>query len=138
MRKDQYIPRPTRHAKGSAVVRLNGQDFYLGAFGSPAAKAAYENLIAEWLANGRQLPKAPRTINEIVVAGPGQRQGQAEFRGHVLRIDLAHGLRQFQERFPVARLPAIVKANLEIGVRIVELRIAETITSVPKSNISGN
>jgi integrase len=68
MRKDQYIPRPTRHAKGSAVVRLNGQDFYLGAFGSPAAKAAYETLIAEWLANGRQLPRSPRTINEIILA----------------------------------------------------------------------
>ena len=49
MRKTDYIPQPTRHAKGHAVVRLNGRDFYLGPFGSADAKAKYETLLAEWL-----------------------------------------------------------------------------------------
>lgn len=62
MRKSEYIPQPTRHAKGYAVVRLNGRDFYLGSFGSPEAKTAYEKLIAEWLASGRRLSEFIQTL----------------------------------------------------------------------------
>jgi hypothetical protein len=40
----------------------------IGRFGSAEAKAKYEALIAEWLANGRQLPESRRTINEIILA----------------------------------------------------------------------
>ena len=46
------IPQLSLHkASGKAVVRLNGRDHYLGVFGSPEAKSAYDRLIAEWLAN---------------------------------------------------------------------------------------
>ena len=49
------IPSPCRHkASGQAVVRLNGKDFYLGPYGSDRARVAYERLLGEWLANGRQ------------------------------------------------------------------------------------
>lgn len=41
---------------GQAVVTLCGQDFYLGPYGTPASRAEYDRLIAEWLANGRRLP----------------------------------------------------------------------------------
>ena len=68
MRAPNYIPQPSRHAKGLAVVRLNGKDFYLGPYGSPEAKAKYERLIADWLANGRQLPEADLTVNEVILA----------------------------------------------------------------------
>lgn len=44
---------------GQAVVRLNGHDFYLGKHDSPASHAEYDRLIAEWLANGRQINRAP-------------------------------------------------------------------------------
>ncbi|HVX64878.1 MAG TPA: site-specific integrase, partial [Pirellulales bacterium] len=57
MSRPARIPQPSRHkASGQAVVRLNGKDFYLGPDGSEKAKAAYERLIGQWLANGRQLP----------------------------------------------------------------------------------
>ena len=56
MRDPSYIPKPTRHRSGQAVVRLNGRDFYLGKFGTPAARGEYERLVAEWLANGRRVP----------------------------------------------------------------------------------
>jgi hypothetical protein len=39
---------------GQAVVTLNYQDKYLGPHGSPESRAAYDRLIAEWLANGRR------------------------------------------------------------------------------------
>jgi hypothetical protein len=68
MRKSEYTPKPTRHATGQAVVRLNGEDIYLGVHGSPGAKAKYDSLIAQWLANGRRLPGARRSVNEIALA----------------------------------------------------------------------
>jgi len=56
MRHLNYIPQPTRHRSGQAVVRLNGRDIYLGRYGSPAAKAAAnlgsaENLLRKWKQN---------------------------------------------------------------------------------------
>jgi integrase len=64
-----YIPQPTRHASGQAVVRLNGRDHYLGRWGTAGAKLAYERLVAEWLAHGRNLPSANGlTVNELIAA----------------------------------------------------------------------
>ena len=44
---------------GQAVVTLDGRDFYLGKHGTPASRAEYDRLIAEWLANGRAAPRPP-------------------------------------------------------------------------------
>jgi integrase len=62
--------------KGLAVVRLNGRDIYLGKYGTPESRQAYERVIAEWLVNGRQPPApptgpaAPRSVsvNELILA----------------------------------------------------------------------
>jgi hypothetical protein len=49
------VPRLTCHKySGKAVVRLSGHDHYCGRWGTPEAKATYDRLIAEWLANGRR------------------------------------------------------------------------------------
>lgn len=40
---------------GRGVVRLNGRDIYLGEHGTPESKERYRQVIAEWLANNRQL-----------------------------------------------------------------------------------
>lgn len=59
-----------RHHKGRdlAVVTLNGKDHYLGQYGSPESKIAYDRLIAEWLAGGRRLPSCDGlTIAELIV-----------------------------------------------------------------------
>ena len=47
-----------RHHKvtGQAFVELGGRRFYLGKHGSKASREKYEQRIAEYLANGRQLP----------------------------------------------------------------------------------
>lgn len=75
-RNADFIPSLRRH-KGSsqAVVTLNGRDRYCGPW--PAgkrkppieAKERYDRLIAEWLANGRQLPDdgpPDRTVAELL------------------------------------------------------------------------
>jgi len=64
--------------KHLGVVRLNGRDFYLGEYGSVASREKYDQLVAQWLANGRQLPSAsagdqsqdcpPISVNEVLLA----------------------------------------------------------------------
>lgn len=44
-------------ATGQAVVTLSGRDHYLGRHGTPESKAAYERLLATYLASGRSLPE---------------------------------------------------------------------------------
>ena len=51
---------------GQAVVTLKGKDFYLGKYKSKASREAYEKIIAEYLANGKETPPT-RTRNEISV-----------------------------------------------------------------------
>ena len=55
------MPRPIpsyrfHKASGQALVTLNGKDFYLGPWNSEQSRVDYDRLIAEWTANGRQLP----------------------------------------------------------------------------------
>ena len=61
-----------RHHKvtGQAIVTLDGQDFYLGPFGSRPSRREYERLIGEWLQNGRALPTDSYsiTVAELVNA----------------------------------------------------------------------
>ena len=64
----------TRRVDGKAVVRLNGTDVYLGPFGTVEAADRYNRTIAEWLANGRRLPRrddpaeAPTTVLKVLAA----------------------------------------------------------------------
>lgn len=65
------IPTLRRHTCGQATVRLNGRDYYLGRWGTPRAQAAYDRLIARWLANDRRpLPDDADgpTIAEVLAA----------------------------------------------------------------------
>ena len=50
--------------KNLGVVRLNGRDFYLGEFGSPASLEKYHRLLAEWLENGRRLPSTTAPVQQ--------------------------------------------------------------------------
>ena len=73
-------PSLRRHKpSGQSVVTLGGQDHYLGPWPAtlrkppPAAREAYDRLIAEWLANGRRRPRAAAdapalTVNELILA----------------------------------------------------------------------
>ncbi|MCK4658707.1 MAG: hypothetical protein KAV82_04220 [Phycisphaerae bacterium] len=58
------------------VVRLNGRDIYLGQHGTEESRQRYEQVIAEWLSNHRQLAErrelldSPRalSVGELVIA----------------------------------------------------------------------
>ena len=54
------LPQMRLHSgTGHARVRINGTEHWLGRFGSPEARAAYDRLIAEYLSNGRQVAPKP-------------------------------------------------------------------------------
>lgn len=62
-------PTYRRHSSGQALVELDGQRFYLGRYGTPESRAAYDELIARWLAHGRKLPEdagPDLTIAELI------------------------------------------------------------------------
>jgi hypothetical protein len=58
-----------RHHKssGRGFVELNGRRIYLGPYGLPETEEAYHRTLAEWIANGRQLPvdDAALTVVEV-------------------------------------------------------------------------
>jgi integrase len=62
------LHRPT----GQAVVTLNGRDVYLGKYDTPASRAEYDRVVAEWLVNGRQLGRpggaGDLTVTELILA----------------------------------------------------------------------
>jgi integrase len=64
------IPKYRKHrATGQALVTLGGIDHYLGPHGTQTSRAAYDQLIAEWMANGRQSSKAldaELTVAELI------------------------------------------------------------------------
>lgn len=134
MRKADYIPQPTRHTKGQAVVRLNGQDIYLGEHGSAAAKAKYEGIVAEWLANGRRLPQAKRSVNEIVLAYV--QHGKEYYAASPMEIEkIRIALRPLKELF--GRTPAHAFGPLKL--KAVRQRLLDRQTRViPRTVIVGD
>lgn len=75
------VPRICRHkGRSLAYVTLNGKKYYLGPWPAElkqppaAARAAHDEIVARWLANGRRLPDelptaaATTTVNEIIIA----------------------------------------------------------------------
>src|SRR4029079_14722877 len=64
------IPKYRKHRPtAQAVVTIGGTDHYLGPHGTKASRIEYYRLIAEWMANGRQLQitaDAGWTIAELI------------------------------------------------------------------------
>lgn len=70
-RLTKRAPSYRKHASGQAIVQIDGRIFYLGTWGTPASRAEYERLIAEWRQTGRKLPPAPGqaiSVAELLVA----------------------------------------------------------------------
>ena len=60
------VPAYRKHkASGQAICTIEGQDFYLGLHGSKASKVNFDQLINQWLANGRRLPES--TADQITI-----------------------------------------------------------------------
>jgi integrase len=73
--KSGSLPSYRHHKRtGQAVVTLNGHDHYLGPYGSPASKEAYNRLLGEWLQRGQIASSSPSpesriqlTINGVIL-----------------------------------------------------------------------
>ncbi len=75
------IPSFRRHkASGQGLVELNGQRIYLGRFDRPETQQRYHRLIAEWIANGRQLPIDPHDITITELCAQFWRHAEAHYR----------------------------------------------------------
>ena len=77
------VPKYRRHNKKYAIVRINGHEFYLGAYGSKASRAEYDRLIAEWISNGRQLPRQNDATKIVQLCAMYHRHAQEYYRGKV-------------------------------------------------------
>lgn len=51
------IPSYRKHSSGQARVTIGGRDYLLGEFGSAESRREYEQLIAQWMLQGRQAAK---------------------------------------------------------------------------------
>ncbi len=70
MPKTPRVPKYRLHkARNLAVVTLDGQNHYLGAFGSPASHAAYNAKIAEWTRKKSLGPAADAPAAEAYTCG---------------------------------------------------------------------
>ena len=92
------VPKYRKHkASGQAVVTLNGQDCYLGPWGSTASRIEYDRLVGEWIQNGRRLLggntcdlavveiiNAYRKYADTYYVKHGQRTREAELISHVM------------------------------------------------------
>ncbi len=70
-------PRIQAHISGQSVVRIDGQDYYLGKHGSPESHARYAVLLSEYQKNGCRLPDGfdSKELGEraIAIFGPQTR-----------------------------------------------------------------
>lgn len=118
-------PQYRKHRSGLARVTLNGQDKYLGRFGTPESRAAYYRTMAEWEANRRQplqgqAPKAGLTVAELILAYKEycetyyrRTDGTATGECENIRLALRH-LRELYEHLPASEFkPLNLKAIRE-------------------------
>jgi len=86
MSKGVRLPPYSRHARGSAKVRIAGKDFYLGRYDTPESRQRYERLLAEWVAQGTPKPWS----------GPGRVESAANGGGLVV-VELIQRYLKFAE-----------------------------------------
>ncbi|MEX2673409.1 MAG: hypothetical protein WD294_15020 [Phycisphaeraceae bacterium] len=68
-RVPSYRRQKQNKQQDQAFVEINGKRHYLGTYGSPQSKAAYQRIIGEWLGGGGDLPPEPEhmLVAEILV-----------------------------------------------------------------------
>lgn len=111
---------------GRAYVRLNGRMVYLGEYGSPASRAEYDRIVAEWLVAGRKLATAPSadlTVTELLAGywtwaeGYYVKNGHPSSEQHNIRSALAP-LRRLYGHAPVSTFgPTALKALREVLIQ---------------------
>ena len=65
--RNNRVPKLRRHSSGQGFVELSGIRIYCGTHGTKRTRGKADRLIAEWLANGRRLPRSPDSITVVEV-----------------------------------------------------------------------
>lgn len=63
-RKPAYL---VHKSTGQARCRINGQDHYLGRYGSPQSRERYEELVSEWFARQGDTSRHTLTVDDLVL-----------------------------------------------------------------------
>ncbi|MCH8342485.1 MAG: site-specific integrase [Planctomycetes bacterium] len=80
-KQPKRIPSFRHHkASGQGFVELAGRRHYLGRFDRPETQQAYHRLMAEWIANGRQLPVDPSDITIVELCARFWQHAKAYYR----------------------------------------------------------
>ena len=132
---------------GLAVVRLNGQDIYLGRHGSPRSRSRYEQAVAQWLASHRQMSASgsrgnpstsPPTVNELFLAYWNFAQGYYVKNGKPTgeQANLRDALRPLVDFFGTSEIgefgPAALKA---VRQRMIERRLCRRVINARVNRI---
>ena len=82
------VPKYRKHKpSGQAVATFNGQDCYLGPWGTKTSRLEYDRLVSEWLQNGRRLPKS-NTFSTTVRENAWAIEPPTKFSPHAYRLRL--------------------------------------------------
>lgn len=75
-----------------AVVAIDGQEFELGRYGSASSHNKYDQLVTEWIANGRALPASRRnqTLSVKKLVAAYRRFAKRYYRGSTEAENLEH------------------------------------------------
>jgi len=121
------LPKLQRHHRGQAFVQLNGQTHWLGRYGSTEANEAYNQLMAQWLANGRELPERPTedietdaTVTQVCLAywrWARERYSGAQCSAikHAIRMIREHYGSESADAFGPRKLRLVREAMLQHG-----------------------
>ena len=75
-------PKYRKHkASGQAIVTLSGRDHYLGPYGTKVSRLAYDRLVSEWIANGRQAPTSRHDASIMELMAAYVRHAKEYYRG---------------------------------------------------------
>ncbi len=125
------LPRYTKHrASGQAVVRLSGEDFYLGPHGTKVSHLEYDRQIAEWLARGRrplkvddgnsdlsvvELLDAYRTHAETYYRKDGKLTNEVNALISAAKVVISLYSRELASEFGPLKLQAVQQAMIRLG-----------------------
>ena len=105
------VPSYRRHASGNARVTINGQDHYLGKYGTKASREKYNRLIAEYKASqkSKAFGKAALLLQDVILAF--MRHAKDYYKGSDLPYRFKLSMRPVAELY--ATLPAAEFGSLQ-------------------------
>ncbi len=109
-RPPKYRKQKRPRSVDQAFVELNGKRHYLGPYEDPKSREAYHRLIAEWTAQGGQLPVAVEEIAVVELNARFWQHVQASFRDPEGQLS-EYARKIYRSLKPVRQLYGLSQAN---------------------------